>query len=447
MLERKGVVIISLYIQITLASMSGPYADATLSRHEGSREFRLVELHPSKRSDPIRCTLCTYAFDSNPPPYTALSYTWGPKVKPKNIELNGVSFPVGYSLWSFLEEMRLQERFCVYWIDAICIDQESVLERNHQVQMMRHIYSNAQSVSIWLGDADRQSTSDIAMDFLSQRSQLVEVTPHPWHNSIQYTKAYHDHMAAQTTLGQLSGESPYYPEAYYDCMESKIISGLKSSEIAGYPEAHYDHAAAQIIVGQKPGEFPWSRKQAEAVLKLYNRPYWSRIWIVQEMFVAKVLVVFCGSRQCDWRALENLNNDLQHLRATDFPDIITDFKTSSASKLIRARLSYHAGKDYATQIEHLVSFCDLKATNILDKVYGVWGLVRDGAGFDIDYNIKPQELLIKLLHYTWACTPQRETSTIRECAMIMSDALGVRWAWWELDNQLAAARWSVRITK
>jgi len=451
--------------------MSDPYVDATLSRHAGSHEFRLIELHPSKLSDPIRCTLHTYSFDADPPPYTALSYTWGSKIKPMSIELNEVSFPVGYNLWSFLEEMRLQERFCVYWIDAICIDQESVLERNHQVQMMRQIYNNAQSVSIWLGEADRQSTSDIAMDFLSQRQQLITVAIHPWHTTIQYTKAYYDHMFGQTILGKRLGGNPYYAEAYYDDVTAQVVSRRASDETPGYPEAYYDDVTAQIVPGRasygtpdhpkaycdrsterrvhkrKSEEFPWSRQEAQAVLKLYNRPYWSRIWIVQEMFLAKALVVFCGSRQCSWRALEDLNNDLQHLGATNFPGIITNFNISSASKLLRARLSYHSGKERASQIEHLASFCDLKATHRLDKVYGVWGLVTDGTDFDIDYDIKPQDLLIKLLCYTWARTPDRGFKRLRECAIAISGALGISWSLWELDKQIELTRLRVRSTK
>jgi hypothetical protein len=38
-----------------------------------------------------------------------------------------------------------------FWIDALSIDQRNVLERNHQVQMMTSIYSQAQSVRVWLG--------------------------------------------------------------------------------------------------------------------------------------------------------------------------------------------------------------------------------------------------------------------------------------------------------
>lgn len=44
------------------------------------------------------------------------------------------------------------------WIDAICINQATTLEKNHQVSMMGMIYSQAECVIVWLGNCD------IAMD-------------------------------------------------------------------------------------------------------------------------------------------------------------------------------------------------------------------------------------------------------------------------------------------
>jgi hypothetical protein len=36
------------------------------------------------------------------------------------------------------------------WVDAICINQDDIAERGHQVPLMRKIYSNAMQVVIWL---------------------------------------------------------------------------------------------------------------------------------------------------------------------------------------------------------------------------------------------------------------------------------------------------------
>ncbi|KAH7356247.1 heterokaryon incompatibility, partial [Pyrenochaeta sp. MPI-SDFR-AT-0127] len=88
----------------------------------------------------------------DPPPYQALSYTWGDLATTNTITLNGTPFAVRENLCNFLNRWRqaLQPmRFL--WIDAICINQESIPERNHQVGMMGRIYSTATSVIAWLG--------------------------------------------------------------------------------------------------------------------------------------------------------------------------------------------------------------------------------------------------------------------------------------------------------
>ncbi|KAF2435386.1 hypothetical protein EJ08DRAFT_729880 [Tothia fuscella] len=57
-----------------------------------------------------------------------------------------------------------------FWIDAICIDQSNVLERNHQVKLMSLIYSHATSVLSWLGaDID---DSDILLRHMRNTANL-----------------------------------------------------------------------------------------------------------------------------------------------------------------------------------------------------------------------------------------------------------------------------------
>jgi hypothetical protein len=75
--------------------------------------------------------------------------------------------------------MRLQQRYITFWIYVLSINQKDVLEQNHQVQMMRQIYSRAQSVWVWLGEADETTNSNMAMQFLATREALDETNFHP----------------------------------------------------------------------------------------------------------------------------------------------------------------------------------------------------------------------------------------------------------------------------
>jgi hypothetical protein len=39
----------------------------------------------------------------------------------------------------------------IIWADAICMNQDDPLERNHQIKLMTRIYSKAKRVLVWLG--------------------------------------------------------------------------------------------------------------------------------------------------------------------------------------------------------------------------------------------------------------------------------------------------------
>jgi hypothetical protein len=85
------------------------------------------------------------------PPYTALSYAWGPPEITETIYLDGNLVEVRKNLWDFLSYYDPREHHKYLWIDALCINQNSVKERNHQVRIMGQIYRRAAMVIAWLG--------------------------------------------------------------------------------------------------------------------------------------------------------------------------------------------------------------------------------------------------------------------------------------------------------
>lgn len=105
----------------------------------------------------------SFALNDTCPVYTALSYKWDYEPSKDTILLNGIVKSVGRNLWTFLNRMRLRGKFGPFWIDALCINQADIKERNHQVQMMKNIYSSAHFVSIWLGESEQDSRLHEAM--------------------------------------------------------------------------------------------------------------------------------------------------------------------------------------------------------------------------------------------------------------------------------------------
>ena len=107
-----------------------------------SKEIRLIKLLPGREDEPISCIFDRYTLGSPDLEYTALSYTWGDPESPKyKILINNHAFNVRQNLWYFLKQGRQFGQCCLLWIDAISVDQSNINERNHQVALMRDIYS------------------------------------------------------------------------------------------------------------------------------------------------------------------------------------------------------------------------------------------------------------------------------------------------------------------
>lgn len=104
------------------------------------------------------------------PPFVALSYMWGTSEAIQYpVFLNGQLLYVRENLWYALQALRDMAKqdaahvtrtgqsaatscWGYFWIDAICIDQLDELERSHQVNMMKDIYTRAAAVVAWLGN-------------------------------------------------------------------------------------------------------------------------------------------------------------------------------------------------------------------------------------------------------------------------------------------------------
>ena len=134
------------------------------------REIRLLQILPATGCgtgyDRLTCTLVTTSLDAGAE-YDALSYTWGEPGDEIPITVNGLSVPVRRTLHEVLIHFREIETFRekFLWIDALCINQHNVTERNQQVSMMGSIYSGARLVRAWIGS--RTPHIDRAMVFLN----------------------------------------------------------------------------------------------------------------------------------------------------------------------------------------------------------------------------------------------------------------------------------------
>jgi hypothetical protein len=124
----------------------------------GVDEFRLLCLSPAVDSGyPVHATLETYRHDSCPE-YETVSYTWGGEEGDSTLCCPTYIGPYWDVLlqtrncWAMLRYMRPWRGIRIVWVDAICISQNNVIERQDQVAKMGRIYEESLRVFVYLGE-------------------------------------------------------------------------------------------------------------------------------------------------------------------------------------------------------------------------------------------------------------------------------------------------------
>ncbi len=115
-------------------------------------EFRLLEILTDKAetsNSTVRCKI-SHSNLIDPPEYRALSYCWGDPLVTRPIIVNGETRQVTTNLEEALQAVKAQG-FRKIWVDALCINQDDLLERGLQVTRMGLIYFKARQVIAWLG--------------------------------------------------------------------------------------------------------------------------------------------------------------------------------------------------------------------------------------------------------------------------------------------------------
>ncbi|OCL02585.1 HET-domain-containing protein [Glonium stellatum] len=207
----------------------------------------MLRLAPGKACSIISCSLHRINIDELSAEdsygrrrYHALSYTWGTASPKFPILCNGKIVEVTRNLYEALLYLQ-QRKIGEIWIDAVCIDQSNIDERNAQIQHMTEIYRNTK-VLIWLGAGSK--AIDNAFDIL-------------------------DHIHNRITIFDKKADE-------------KLILGLEDT-------------------AQEP------------LAELPNRPWFRRVWIIQEAMVAKSAVVYCGKRAHIWVAYDDASKGIQSL--------------------------------------------------------------------------------------------------------------------------------------
>lgn len=246
----------------------------------------------------IQCDLEHSSLDCD---YRCLSYVWGPPGGESQIEINGQIALVRPNLHDFLNIAREKYAFEPLWIDALCIDQDNVPERNHQVQDMGNIYSRARMVVAWLGD-----NQELAIALKALRKRFTPRSMNP------------------------------------------------------FPKDYYKH-----------------HKRREDCPLLTTHEYWKRAWIVQEILLARSVVLLAANARFNIALLpEGWYSTYSHIGPLLSP-MSNDIPPNLLSRLHQFRVK-----------ECAVPY---------DRIYSLLSLCERTPEIEVDYNIPAWSLCIRVL--------------------------------------------------
>jgi hypothetical protein len=146
-----------------------------------------------------------------------------------------------------------------------------------------------------------------------------------------------------------------------------------------------------LASGLRNGEKWWqetSPRTVEAIAELCSRNYWKRMWIVQEIILARNIVVLCGDQACAWGDFIALNEALEQHHFTKNSFDSDRIKRSNANRIIEhyrrwSRFEIHESKRRNSIWYLLRRYKDMECTDIRDKIYALMGLANEQ--IDIDY--------------------------------------------------------------
>lgn len=156
---------------------------------------------------------------------------------------------------------------------------------------------------------------------------------------------------------------------------------------------------------------------AEAVLALLERRYWSRLWIIQEILMAHSVYVLCGWSNI---SLQQLSAYLQEGRLQNY--------TGPASSIINDKMSQ--GQDvfepFLTLGMAIFKYVDRDCTIVMDKVYGLLGLVnfRGKEPIRPDYTLSAEEVY-ELVSTYFNQDPKTTKSEAEYFARICRECMGL----------------------
>jgi hypothetical protein len=277
-------------------------------------KIRLLKLRRRWPFGGIHCELVDIDLLDHVQEYDAVSYHWGKARFTEEIYIQGRTLKVSPVVEDLLYRLSsyTHERFL--WIDAICINQLDKAEKDLQIPLMRDIYRNAASAIVWL---------DGVKDAWIARRMLAGI----WHEYVFGT--------TESCLGMLRM----------------------------YSEPNADMGWMQLI-------------------NLFAHPWFRRVWVIQEIVMAPKAVVLASGEMLQFDHIAGFAKMMSSnpyglvIQRSSAPGIEDDSCIGVGHANLMAMLSERRDEPRLDLAVLLGIFSDFLATEDVDRIYGLLGLLR-----------------------------------------------------------------------
>lgn len=139
------------------------------------------------------------------------------------------------------------------------------------------------------------------------------------------------------------------------------------------------------------------------IRQLMTSPYWTRLWIVQELALAHQAVIVSGTELCDltvFLGCASLARYFFRVDETDTEDTVWRAAAKQVDQLVQRHLYRETQSAYHGLAPLVESFAAQECYDPHDHVYGLLGLLEGGHSLPIDYNIDMEVLFWQVLEVT-----------------------------------------------
>ena len=363
----------------------------TAYRPLSNRETRIITVWSGEPHKPLRLSVRNMSLDDEHV-YAALSYTWRGQIRDVPVQLWSSPWTphtilVTQSLIEALVRLRDKTRSFLLWVDQISINQADNIEKSSQVGMMGQIFRKASFVQVWLGG--ESADSDLAIDHLTEIHRILHKT----------------RASKQSAVIDIGNNTP---RLRLDILKSCVGPNNESNA-----------------------------KSWTAIANLVGRPWFARIWVIQEATAlpSDQVMLMCGKRDIDFGVVSGWLPviiiswwELWNLDRTGLAPVEGSLRW--IGNLRRFNGKFGSPNQPIRRLSHLLEMTeDCEATDPRDKVFCMLqfasDLSRNDPDLRVDYSISLDEVCMNYVQ--WHVRKYQNLDFLGRCYRLQQQSERPRW--------------------